>query len=452
MTEQDPEQGATDRLLDFALGLDFAALPAEVRIECVRATVNAVGCIIGGARHPMVEIAHRALTEFEGPRTAPLLGRGAKSDPLTAALMNGLSGAAYSFDDTYSDAMLHPSVPILAALLAAAAREPVPGAAFAVAFAVGLEAACRLTKSLTAAPAEPQIAWSQTGVACGAAAALAVGRLMRIDRKRSLWALGLAASEASGSRATHGSMAASLIYGRAAQTGLRAVLLAAAGFTGPGRPLEHRFGFGAVHSRNGNLAALVQGLGRDFELLSNTYKPYPCGLVIHPALEGILRLRSRTGLRSRDVARIELHVSPNAIAFAANPEPQDELQAKVSLHHWVATAAVTGKAGLAEGRAEWIAHPEIRRLRAVIEAAEEPGCAQDAARVIVMLRDGGRCEERIEHCIGSRLRPMTNDELSEKFMGQAAPVLGREGSESCLEACWNIAELMDVREIAARAG
>ena len=437
----------TNRLVHFAMNLSEATLPQRAQKECVRAFVNAVGCIIGGLRHEMVHIAREALLAVTGPGGATLVGSGTKEDVLTAALLNGLAGAAYSFDDTYSEAMLHPSVPLVSALLAASERKSTSGAGLLAAFAAGLETACRLTKALTVEPAEAEMAWSQTGIVCGIAAAIATGKLLALNREQLSSAIGLAASEAAGTRATHGSMSASLIYGHAAQTGLRATLLAAKGFTSSSRAIEHRFGFAALHSRRSNLSALTDDLGRHFELMSNTYKPYPCGLVIHPALDGILRLRRDVGFAHQDVAGIELRVARQAIVFGANPQPKDDLQAKVSLHHWVAVAAMTGRAGLAEGRAEMVADPEVKRLRGLVSVTEDPHCASDGATVAVTFRDSARHEVRVDHCIGSLERPMTDDELSEKFLGQVAFVLGSDRAERLLRACWALASLQDVADL-----
>ena len=279
------DSAISDAVVRFVAALEFDALPERVRHECVRGFVNAIGCAVGGGRHAMVDVARDALREFEGTPNASLLGRGERSDLLNAALLNGVAGAAYSYFDTYSDALLHPAGPVAVALLALSERTPVDGTRFMSAYAAGVEVACRLTRTVAVPPAEGQMAWSQTGIACGPATALAVGKLIGLDAKSLEWAFGIAVSQSAGTRASHGSMAASLIFGQAAQTGLRAALLAANGFTGSSGALEDRYGFANVFSKRAHLPAMVAGLGSEFELMRNTYKPYPCGIVIHPAIE-----------------------------------------------------------------------------------------------------------------------------------------------------------------------
>ena len=165
----------TDTLVDFASTIDVFALPAAVRAECVRGFAHAVGCIVGGSRHETVAIALAALSDFGGPPVASVLGRSMRTDALLAALINGTSSAAYSYFDTYSDALLHPSGPLVAALLACAERAPVSGAGMLSAFAAGMEIACRLSDAIAEPPAEAEMAWSHTGIVCGPAAAVAVG-------------------------------------------------------------------------------------------------------------------------------------------------------------------------------------------------------------------------------------------------------------------------------------
>ena len=443
---------STHGLVAFVLGFDADRLPAAVRHESLRGFVNALGCTVGGARHALVDRAHAALSEFAGPPVASLLGRGQRTDVLTAALLNGTAGAAYSYFDTYSDALLHPAGPIVAALLALAERTPVSGPAFLSACAAGIEVACRLTKAIAVAPAEGEMAWSQTGIACGPAAALAAGKLLGLSEQQMVGALGIAISQAAGTRASHASMAASLIFGQAAQTGLRAALLADQGFTSTDGTLEDRYGFAAVFAKKPHLPVLLAGLGEEFELMRNTYKPFPCGLVIHPAIDAMLRLRAGHRLDdSTQIERIELGVNAGAMSLGFRPDPKDDLEAKFSVQHWVAAAARHGKAGFAEGRLAVVDDPEVRRLRSIIDMQADPALAGDAATLAVTLRSGDRFAWRIEHCVGSLESPMSDADLETKFLDQVEMVIGRPRARALLAASWNVGSQPDVAVLARQA-
>jgi 2-methylcitrate dehydratase PrpD len=442
----------TDRLVRFVAELDYARLDPCVRHECLRAFLNALGCAVGGSRHRLVDIAAAALLEFSGQPQATVLGRKTRADTLTAALLNGLSAAAYSFDDTYSDALLHPSGPVAAALLGIAERSPISGPNLMAAFAAGIEVACRLTRAVAVPPAKGELAWSQTGIACGIAASLACAKLLGLDREAMSCAAGIALTESGGTRAAHGTMAASWIFGRAAQAGTRAALLAARGFSGPRAPIEHRHGYAAVFAQAANMSALVEGLGETYELLSNTYKPYPCGSVIHAAIDGVLELRNRLGYAAADVTGIRLRVSHLAVALGMRRHPANDLEAKVSMHHWVAASVVRGKAGLSEGTMSIVEHPEVRRLREAIEIESDTSIAQDAAVVSVRLKDGQWHSHRVEHCSGSREAPMSDQALEAKFVDQAKPILGKARTSALLRACWALPSIDDAAELARLAG
>lgn len=441
----------TSRSAAFVEGLDHRALPLPVRRECLRALVNAVGCLVGGAGHEMTGVISGALLEHAGAPVATLLGQGRKTDVLTAALVNGLSGASYSFDDTYGEAMLHPSVPILAAMFALAEWHPVSGKAFLGAYAGALEVSCRLTRALTVTPAVPEMAWSQTGIVAGIGAALACGKLLSLNGKALETALGIALSEAAGTRAAHGSMTASLIFGRAAQSGLRAALLASQGFTATPGAIEHAFGFARVFTREAHLQALVAGLGTHFELMSNTYKPYPCGVVIHPAIDGVLDLRRVHGFTPEMVERIVLEVSPRAMELAFRPDPATDIEAKVSLHHWVAVAAATGRAGVAEGRLAVVTDPAIAAMRSRIDAVDADDLPATAARVSIRLRDRRVLAHSVQSCSGSHDNPMTDEQITEKCRQQAAMTIGAGRAEALTAICWEIESLSDAADLVRAA-
>ncbi len=445
-------RGTTARAARFAADLSIQGLPQAARHEVLRAFVNGVGCLVGGAAHEMTNVAGAVLLPHAGEPVATLMGRGRRTDMLTAALLNGLAGAAYSFDDTYGEAMLHPSGPILAAMLALAEGQRVSGREFLSAYAAGLEISCRLTKALTVAPAKAEMTWSQTGVVAGIGAAIGCARAIGLDAHAVETAIGIAASEASGTRAAHGSMAASLIFGRAAQSGLRAALLAEGGFTATAGVFEHGSGFAQVFADEAHLPAVTDDLGGSFELLSNTYKPYPCGVVIHPSVDGILHLRQRHGFSAQDIGRIDLAVSTRAMALAFRPEPATDIEAKVSLHHWVAVAATFGRAGLAEGRPEVVADPAIAALRRRVFPQGAEDLSPTQARVSVQLTDGRRFDHTVTACAGSAERPMTDDELTGKARQQAEMVIGEARALALVDMCWKLEQLPDAAAVAVAAG
>ena len=168
---------------------------------------------------------------------------------------------------------------------------PTSGADFLLAFALGIEMTCRLSKAISVPPAKGTVAWSQTGITAGIGAAVAAAKLLKLDATRLQYAIGIALSQAAGFRVMHATMVSSLMPAQGAQTGLRAAVLAERGFTASPAALEGRYGFLEVFAETPHVPSLADGLGERFEILRNTYKPYPCGIVIHPIIDACLQLR-----------------------------------------------------------------------------------------------------------------------------------------------------------------
>jgi 2-methylcitrate dehydratase PrpD len=435
--------GATRALAQFVFATRH--IPEAVRNETKRVFVNYLGCALGGSQHEAITIAERALSPMGGPPQATVLGRSGRRDILLASLLNCLSASIYSFDDTHAQAIVHAGSPVASALFALAETKPVSGADFMLALALGLETVCRLSMAVSVPPAAAEIAWLQTGISGGVGAALGAGRLLGLNEDQLTAAIGIAAAEASGTRAATG-MSFALTAAHACQTGLRAALLAAQGFGSRDDTLEGQHGFAAAYSKGPNLAALTDGLGTHFETLAMTYKPYPCGVVIHPAIEACLDLRAERGVAMDTVSTISLRTNPMALTLASNRHPKNQLEAQVSLYHWVAAALTFGAAGLEQGAA--VNDPAVVKLRDRIEAAADQAVAKDAAELTVVLADGERLVRRIDHCLGGPVRPMSNDELSAKFMTQACRVLKPNVAQAVLADGWRLDSMPDVGALA----
>ena len=443
----------TTQLAAYAASTKYSDLPNTVRREALRSVFNILGCTLGGARHTGVDIADAALGFFAGQGQATLIGRGRKADVLHAALINCLASSIYSFDDTHEQAVVHPSGPVAAAAFALAELKPVSGQAFLAAFTLGVELECRLCKALTVPPAKGSMAWSGTGITGGIGAAVAAGSLLGLDTQAMRTAIGIALSQAAGFRAMHGSLCTPLMPAQAAQTGLRAALLAQAGFTSSPAALEGRYGYLSVFSDVPDLDALAGGLGERFEILRNTYKPYPCGIVIHPIIDACLELRAAHALDPHRIASVAVSASAGAMALCNNRNPDNEMQAHVSLHHWSAVCFIRGSARIEDmDTATAVRDPALMAFQDRVEATLDPNRPSDSAEVTVTMIDGVRHTSFIAHGIGSAARPMTDAELGVKFSGMASPVLGEARTRGLMGQCWDLPDLADAGALARAAG
>ncbi len=443
---------ATGRLVRYVLDTKSRDLPSEVRLEAGRAFVNILGCMLGGARHNTVDAADAALGPFSGPPQATLIGRGRKSGPLHAALINCLASSVHSFDDTHALAIVHPGGPIAAVLLALAEQQKVSGADLLTAFALGVETVCRTSMALSVAPAKITIGWSQTGITGGLGAAVAAGKLLGLDEAAMRHAVGIAASQAGGLRGMYGSMTIAMMPAHAAQAGLRAALLAAQGFTSSLMGMEARYGYLSAFCEDAHLPYLLDDFGERFEVLRVTYKPYPCGIVIHPILDACLRLRREHTLDYRDIDRVAIKASPSAMTLTDRRNARDEFETHVSLYHWAAVALVRGSARTTDMLTEVARDPVLVAFQDRITAVRDDAIAPDAAEVTVTLRDGRKLTRRIDHCVGSESNPMTDEQLGEKFLDLAETSIGVERGRKLLAACRAIETAPDVGAVVQEAG
>jgi 2-methylcitrate dehydratase PrpD len=411
--------------------------------------VNIVGCALGGARHEAVDLTIDALGAMFGPPTAAVLGRTERADPLHAALLNGISSHVEDFDDTLPANYIHASSPVASALLAYASgdgRGVVCGRDLVHAFVLGFEVTSRLGNATY--PSHYTAGWHSTGSVGVFGAAVAIGTLLGLDAQRMVWAIGLAGTQAAGVREQFGSMGKALHPGRAAQSGYGAALLAAKGFTSGEHGIEGPRGWASVTSAEHDLTRVTDGLGASWELHVNTYKPFPCGIVNHPAIDACIQLHDEHAIRPQDVRRMRLHVAPLVIDLCGKTAIHTGLEGKFSVVHGAAVGLVRGRAGLREYTDEAVADPDVRLVRErTTREADDPSVTEDGVHVEVELADGRVLDKRLEGSLGNLTRPLTDEQLDAKFRDQATLVLREEQAERALALCRRVDELPDVREL-----
>ena len=419
----------------------FDDIPESVRHEAARALLNWLGCAIGSSRHETVACALAAVMPFSGPAQAAVMGRPERLDILHAALVNGISSHVLDFDDTHARA-IHPSAPVLPALLALAEWRGLSGSRLVHAFVLGVEAEERI--GLSVFPEHYAIGWHITGTAGVFGAAAASGIVLGLNARQMAWALGIAATQSAGLREMFGSMCKSLHPGRAAQNGLTAALLAARDFTSSEQAIEAPRGFARVLSTKFEPDVITAGWGERYELMSNMYKPYACGLVVHAAIDGCIELRREHGLHPADVARIELKVSPLVLELTGNKTPRSGLEGKFSVYHAAAAALVHGAAGEVQFSAACVADAQVVAVRERVVATADPAIGRTEAHVTIVLNDGRTCSRHVAHALGTLARPMSDADLEAKFRGLTAGILSPAQREEVIALCWQITDLDDV--------
>jgi 2-methylcitrate dehydratase PrpD len=439
----------TRRLAAWVVASKYEDLPGPVRKEAQRTLLNWMGCAVGGSRHETLDAALAALAPFSGPAQATVVGRRERLDVLHAALMNGISSHVFDFDDTHLKTVIHPAGPVASAILALSEHRPVSGTEFLNALVVGIEVECRIGNAVY--PAHYDRGWHITGTAGVFGAAAASGRLLGLSEPQMVWALGLAAAQPVGLREMFGSMTKSFHPGRAAQNGLTAALLASKNFTSSDVGIEGKSGWANVLSTARDYAQITGKLGQSYEISLNTYKPYACGVVIHPAIDACVQLRNEHRLQADQIQRIDLAVHPLVLELTGKQEPRTGLEAKFSVYFAAALAIVRGAAGPRDFSDQNVRDPQIVGLRDRVTATVDPAIKEEQVRASIVLKDGRTLVKRIDHVIGSLERPLSDADLEAKFAALADGVLPAAQVRTLMDRCWKVESLTRASELAAAA-
>ncbi|MGY2050349.1 MmgE/PrpD family protein [Methylobacterium sp. JK268] len=439
----------TRTLARYVVEARFEDLPEPVRREGTRTFLNWVGVAIGGSHHETLDVAVSALKPFSGPPQAGLFGRGERFDIMNAAFLNGVSSHIFDYDDTHLKTVIHPAGPVASAILALAEMRPVSGSDFLNALVIGVETECRIGNAVY--PNHYDVGWHITGTAGVFGAAAAAGRLMGLTEQQMVWALGLAASQPVGLRESFGSMNKSFNPGRAAANGLFAAILASKNYTSSDGMIEAKRGWANTISTKQDYREITEGLGSRYEALLNTYKPFACGIVMHPAIDAAVQLRNQHHLAPEQIARVDLKVHPLVLELTGKTAPRTGLEGKFSITHAVAVALVEGAGGEKQFSDRAVRDPVITALRAKVVPTVTPGVRPEQVDMTVTLTDGRTLTRHIEHAIGSVENPMSDADLERKFTDLAEGILPEAQIRRVMALCWDVASLKDAADV-ARAG
>jgi 2-methylcitrate dehydratase PrpD len=438
----------TRQLAEFVASHPSRGWSDAIDHEAHRTWLNWLGCAVGASGHASVEAALGAVRMLQPAPQAAVLGRSDRVDMASAALVNGIASHTFDFDDTHLKTIIHPAGPVASALLALAEVTGASGRAVIDALVLGIDVSCRIGNVMY--PEHYDRGWHITGSTGMLGAAAGCARLMGLDADRTQMALGIAASQPIGLREQFGTMTKPLHPGAAARAGLMSALMARHGYTASRRALEAPRGLVQVVSTKAAWHEATDDLGQRFEISFNSYKPFACGIVVHPGIDACVQLRAQ-GVRPEDVERLELKVHSLVLELCGKKEPADGLQAKFSIYHACAAGLMFGRAGEGEYHDEVVNRPDMLALRRKVLATVDERIGEDQADVTAVLHDGRRVHLFIEHAIGSMHRPMTDADLEGKFHGQADEVLGQDRVQALIEACWGTGAAPDLGTLLKRA-
>ncbi|WP_089952080.1 MmgE/PrpD family protein [Limnohabitans sp. 2KL-3] len=417
----------------------------EVEQQAHRTFANWAGCAVGPSTHETVTAALAAVQALEPAPQAAVLGRKERVDMANAAMLNGISSHTFDFDDTHLKTIIHPAGPVASAALALGEHLGASGRQVIDALVLGVEVSCRVGNAVY--PHHYDRGWHITGSTGMLGSAAACARLLGLDAVQTQMALGIAASQPVGLREQFGTMTKPFHPGAAAKAGLMSALLARHGFTSSRRALEAPRGLMQVFSDKTDWAEITENLGQTWEIALNTYKPFACGIVIHPAIDACVQLRNGHALTADQIARITVRAHPLVQELTGKKTPQTGLESKFSVFHSCAVAIMKGQAGEHEYADEVVRSPEVIALRDRVELIVDRQIHEASVDVTIETTDGRSLHIFIERAIGSLERPMTHDLLKAKFVDQSAPILGLAQSEQAWLACMGLADQPDLKTV-----
>jgi 2-methylcitrate dehydratase PrpD len=374
--------------------------------------LNFFAVALTGCRESAIETALRSLTAFSGGRQAAVIGRRERADALSAAFLNAASANVLDFCDTHVPTVIHPTAPVAPALLTLGETRRVSGSDLILALVLGNEIECRI--GLAMSPSHYRRGWHITAT-CGVfGAAAASGKLLALNIERLVWAFGIAATQAAGLCECLGTPAKSV------------------GFAGPPEPLTGSQGYFHALAETPQLSLLTDGLGASWEIMKTSYKPYPCGFVVHPVLDCVLDWRN-----------------PLLAARTDRPNISTSGQSQVSVQHAVAAALVTGKAGVEQFSERCVNDSQVVALRGKVAVRRDESFPTTAAAVEITTADGKLHKRAQRAARGSDENPMTDNDLEAKLREAAARAIPRNDVAALIEAIWTVDDCADIASLVA---
>ncbi|MEW6451107.1 MAG: MmgE/PrpD family protein [Pseudomonadota bacterium] len=429
------EKPLSDVIARFVTGLDLKTVPS-LAIERTRtAFIDTVGVMLVGSQEKAAEIVHDII-KLEGAKPAAgIVGTSLRTSAQSAALANGVASHALDFDLTYVQGQLTAS--LVPALLPLAETTGASQAEMLAAYLAGFEVSSRLSRANPSHNAAGL--WHATSTIGSIGAAVAAARLLKAPAAAIPDVVGISVSLASGVNANYGTMTKPLHAGHAASNGILAAMLGMRGFSSNPQAIEGRGGFAKTFARGLEWKQdAFNDLGKQYDIAVYGYQPkrYPCGGVIHTAIDAALILREKLGADVANIASIHAGIA-NYAADRAKPEyPTNTEAAKFNLQYVIGYSLVNGVPKLAAFDPPAINDPAVKAMAQKVTASIDPEFADARqnypTRLRVTLKDGRVIEELRRAASGTAEFPLTQVQIEEKFMDCATHAVDKATADKIL--------------------
>ena len=457
-----PANGIANILAEFAAHLDYENIPATVCERAKHLILDSVGIAHASGTYHFASVAMAAAQALSEGGDSPVIGSSKKLSLRDAALVNGILCHGLDFDDTHSAGVIHTTTSTFPCALATAGHVNASGRDLLVAYIIGVEVAARL--GMVVKGGLHQIGFHPTGVMGSFGCSLVAGRLLGLSAEQLAMAQGIVLSMAAGSLEflEDGAWTKRMHPGWAAVSGITAAFLAKQGYIGAGRPYEGRFGlFNAYlshpdYNAASDLNLATAGLRETWEIANVAIKPFPACHFTHGCIDAALGLVRDHEINVEEIKRVRALVPQEVVKTVCEPvankrRPQNEYDAEFSIPFLVSAAITRRKFTLAELADDSLRDPEILSLadRVDYEIDSESGFPKYySGEVVVEMNDGSEIRQREAVNRGNSDRPISNDEIIEKFVGNIEIANG--ATERVRDAILTMDTANSARDVAGR--
>lgn len=446
----------TELMAAWLQGLIFSAIPADVVLDAKLRFLDILGCTLAASSMEYGRIVRKSALRLGAGSESRVLGFGDMTSAASAAVANGAMAHALDYDDTNSKSLIHVSGPIVTTALTLGEALRADGESVLTAAIAGSELTCRIG---SAAPGFVARGYHATGVVGAFGSAFVAAKLLGLSAEKTRHAMGIVGSQAAGLMEcfTDGTWTKGLHPGWASHCGIAAAYLADDGFTGPATVLEGTRGLFRTHLGDADFpyGKICEELGAQWISLTTSYKPYPCGHVVHPFLDAVLILYREHGLRAEHVKTITCRAAPWMIPIMGAPReiklrPQTAYHAKFSFFYTIAAALTFGGLSVETFSEENIGRPDLLALAERIYCTPDPHAPplpQFKGWLIVETTDGRRLEQVVENGWGSPANPLTSDQIRQKFRENARLAMPDDLIELVIAATDRLEKLHDIGKL-----
>lgn len=442
---------ATARIARFVVETEFQKIPSEAIKMAKTALLDCLGVALAGSKESSARICAEIARQEHAKEESSVIGQGFKSSAMQAAFANGTAAHALDFDHSFT-LMGQPTAPIIPAIISLGESLGSSGRRCLEAYVAGFETITKLVMSLRQ---RSEDGWHPPSSFGSFGAGVACAKLQGLNQSQVETTLGTAASMASGLVCNFGTMSKPLHVGLGARNGVVAAKLAQSGFTANKQAIEARLGFYEVFYPGAEPDNRpLEELGTVYELINSgiRIKPYPCGGLTHPAIDGVLEFKTKNGITAEMVESIDVGVARHTFERIVFRVPENGLQGKFSMPYLLARAIIDGRLFLDAFTDSAVRDENVLRLAERVQMRLDPDLQPTAlgsrpCKVTIRLRDGRSFSRQIDYAKGSREAPMTAEELKEKFVGCARQALDDSSIERIIEDVEHLETLQDIRPL-----